>query len=162
MASLQQRYVLIPFHINSPFHNILTFRNHFKAPLGERQDVLNLFQRKIIITCKEKKCGKQFTSAYNYQLHVKCHQQHFNFICQICGKGFINRNHHDSHTFTHLKEKPFPCHLCNKCLLTKSNLQCHRQSCRQIVKSHQCILHGKKFLTEMNLICHQSQAHKSF
>ena len=133
----------------------------FKHILGEKQNTLNFFQRKIIIICKEENCGKQFTSAYNYQLHVKRHQQRFNFICQICGKGFINRNHHDNHTFAHLKEKPFPCPHCKKHLLTKSNLQCHMQSCRQMVKTHQCILCGKQFLTEMNLIRHQCQAHKS-
>ena len=82
-------------------------------------------------------------------------------ICQICGKGFMNRNHHDNHTFTHLKEKPFPCALCSKRLLTKSNLQRHRQSCRQISKNHQCVLCGKRFITETNLIHHQSQVHKN-
>ena len=124
--------------------------------------IYNLFQKQILITCKEENCGKQFTSAYNYQLHVKRHQQRFNFICQICGKGFMNKNHHDNHSFTHLKEKPFPCPLCNKRLLTKSNLQRHRLTCRQIVKYHQCVLCGKKFLTEPNLVKHQKQAHSTY
>ena len=148
--------------MNAHSHHILTFVLHLHALCGEKPKIFNLFQRKINITCKEENCGKQFTSAYNYQLHVKRHQQHYNFICQICGKGFMNRNHHDNHTFTHLKEKPFPCALYNKRLLTKSNLQRHRQSCRKIDKSHQCVLCGKKFLTETNLVRHQSQAHKNY
>ena len=126
-----------------------------------KRELLDLFQKKIMITCKEENCGKQFTSAYNYQLHVKRHQQRFSFICQICGKGFMNCNHHDSHTYTHMKEKPFPCDICSKWFLTKSNLLRHKTTCRIIVKNHHCIVCGKKFITEQNLIRHRSQVHRS-
>ena len=119
-----------------------------------------VFQKKIMITCKEEKCGKQFTSAYNYQLHVKRHQQRFSFVCSICGKGFMNRNHHQNHSYTHLKDKPFPCPVCNKRFLTKSNLQRHRLTCRKIVRNHQCIVCGKRFLNESNLLKHRTNSHK--
>ena len=141
-------------------HVNFKLRDHCSALVVRR--ILVFFQKKIIITCKEEKCGKQFTLAYNYKLHVKHHQQRFVFICQICGKGFMNQNHHENHTFTHLKEKPFLCVVCSKRFLTKSNLQHHRATCRNIDNCHQCMLCGKKFLTEFNLLRHQCQAHTSY
>ena len=120
---------------------------------------INFFQTPIKITCKVENCNKQFSSAYNYQLHVKRHNQQFSFVCQICGKGFMNKNHLESHSNTHLKVKPFACKGCPKRFLTKSNLSRHHKSCCTISKNHECVVCGKKFMTAENVLRHQQHVH---
>ena len=123
--------------------------------------ILPLLQKQVFITCKEEQCQKQFTSAYNYQLHVKHHQKQFAFVCQICGKGFMNKNHYQSYSSTHLKEKPFPCTICKKRFLTKSNLCRHSATCNLITKKYECVYCGKKFITDANLKRHNNQVDSS-
>ena len=150
---MQQRYVVPLCYSHKSVHYLFTIFDihmHFVVKINH-----NFFQQQVYITCKLENCGKQFTSAYNYQLHVKHHQQQFLFACQICGKGFMNKNHHESHSYTHLKEKPFPCKICAKRFLTRSNLHRHMLTCKTIIKKHECVTCGKKFMTDNNLKRHQ-------
>ena len=112
------------------------------------------------IVCKEDNCGKQFSSAYNYNVHIKRHQKKYKLICQVCGKGFMNSNHLNSHTNSHNKNKPFGCGFCGKRFVTNSNLTRHQSTCQVITKKFQCIICGKLFLTQGTLNKHLQFIHK--
>ena len=143
--------VCFSFLFDTQNHFLLLFGRNSQAQFWCKKKILPLLQKQLFITCKEEQCRKQFTSAYNYQLHVKHYEKQFVFVCQICGKGFMNKNHYQSHSYTHLKDKPFPCTICKKRFLTKSNLHRHSATCNVITKKYECVYCGKKFITDANL-----------
>lgn len=77
--------------------------------------------------CKE--CGKQFKSRAGLYEHIKQHNDHVRYRCDICGKSFRMKSHLEGHINSHDNNKPFGCGNCERTFCYKSSADRHYKRC---------------------------------
>lgn len=135
-----------------------TKKDSFKFPIQNNNKKLKTIRCKL--------CRKVFSLKRFYQYHLKRHQLHNRYLCEICGQRFTKLSVFKVHFKTHKttpfipKLTAFVCKLCNKTFRTNSNLKEHNNYCAGlqpfICKHTNC---DKKFPTKTKLKNHVKLKH---
>ncbi|KAL1494678.1 hypothetical protein ABEB36_010243 [Hypothenemus hampei] len=70
-------------------------------------------------------CGKGFSHAGNFKIHLRIHNNERPFKCPVCNKGCRQAQDLEKHMRTHTGERPHKCSYCPKAFATSSNLTAH-------------------------------------
>ncbi|KRX60671.1 Myoneurin [Trichinella sp. T9] len=73
-------------------------------------------------------CNKQFSTSYQYKMHMNIHLGIKPFVCEICGSRFNNVGTRHNHMRRHSNASPFACPLCEKTFAWELSLKEHLQS----------------------------------
>ncbi|KRY36326.1 Transcription factor btd [Trichinella spiralis] len=73
-------------------------------------------------------CNKQFSTSYQYKMHMNIHLGIRPFVCEICGSRFNNEGAKHNHMRRHSNASPFACPLCEKTFVWELSLKQHLQS----------------------------------
>lgn len=96
-------------------------------------------------------CGKQFTRAFYFNLHVKTHETSTSnspnkpHKCQECGKTFALLQHLTGHSRTHIASRYFECPICRRKFTELSNLTMHLLKTHPDEKPYKCSECDKQF-----------------
>ena len=107
-------------------------------------------------------CGKRYTARYyfNYQLHLKYHNNEKQHLCSTCGKAFTEKSKLTIHLRSHSNERPYVCDTCGRAFYTNMLLRCHiKHMHRERPKSFSCDLCNSKFVSIYNLNTHKNVTH---
>ncbi|KRY16918.1 Myoneurin, partial [Trichinella patagoniensis] len=73
-------------------------------------------------------CNKQFSTSYQYKMHMNIHFGIRPFVCEICGSRFNNEGAKHNHMRRHSNASPFACPLCEKTFVWELSLKQHLKS----------------------------------
>ncbi|XP_058812358.1 zinc finger and SCAN domain-containing protein 2-like isoform X2 [Topomyia yanbarensis] len=137
---------------------------------------------KIYYKCGD--CGKQMSSSYTYQAHLRIHngerpytcphcQQTFRisqglnrhvrevheklrpYLCEICQKGFGNSRNLSQHRLLHTNERSYSCDICEKTFNQKANLYLHKRTHGE-KRDFVCPVCSRGFYTRVKLRLHET------
>ncbi|KAH1010275.1 gastrula zinc finger protein XlCGF8.2DB [Dendroctonus ponderosae] len=96
--------------------------------------------------------------------HIKRHQGHYAFSCEICGHGLISKTALISHMEIHAGIPKYECEFCHKKFTVKRYLDVHRSLNHKkelfgIEQSFQCEICGRNFSFQKSLVRHLSSIH---
>jgi hypothetical protein len=101
-------------------------------------------------------CHKKFKSEVTLTLHMKWHNQEYDYICSYCGQCFIQKVSFNYHIrAAHTKEYPFPCTKCDKKFVAKQSLKTHNIQAHSDVCSFACEICNRSFKLTSDLNAHK-------
>ncbi|KAM9332784.1 uncharacterized protein KZ484_017917 [Pholidichthys leucotaenia] len=130
-----------------PSHNLVSSKHKMaKSKVcrsrSQSKNVSNSSSSEKTFSCEI--CGKDFSSSYDLNHHMRIHTGKKMHCCEICGKRFSQRSHLKAHMRSHTGEKPFSCEMCGKRFSSRCGFSCHVRT-HKGEKMHSCELCGKSF-----------------
>lgn len=101
----------------------------------------------------------QFRSKETLRQHMNCHDNSYNYNCEVCGRGFPNKNSLQQHQLSHTDDKPFKCDICNNYFKSHGRLYNHKKI--HMKPQFSCCYCSRQFTIVGNLKIHEMRHMKS-
>ncbi|VDI59084.1 Hypothetical predicted protein, partial [Mytilus galloprovincialis] len=101
-------------------------------------------------------CGKQYTSSYQFKLHMRHHAGMKVYACEVCDFADLRKHSLEIHMRTHTGNKPYQCEKCGKGFKEKKHVLKHMKT-HSDDRPFVCDICGKIFKNIQNLKKHVKQ-----